>query len=108
MPRKSLEIYRDARGWEPFTEWYKTISDLRTQARIRNRLRRVEAGNLGDCKPVGRGVAELRLDFGPGYRVYFAELADRLILLTAGNKSTQQRDIKRAQAYWAEYKESDR
>ena len=108
MPRKSLEIYRDARGWEPFTEWYKTISDLRTQARIRNRLRRVETGNLGNCKPVGQGVAELRLDFGPGYRVYFAELADRLILLTAGNKSTQQRDIKRAQAYWAEYKESDR
>ena len=108
MPRKSLEIYRNARGWEPFTDWYKAISDLRTQARIRNRLRRVEAGNLGDCKPVGRGVAELRLDFGPGYRVYFVELADRLILLTAGNKSTQQRDIKRAQAYWAEYKESDR
>ena len=107
-PGKSLEIYRDARGWEPFTDWYKAISDLRTQARIRNRLRRVEARNLGDCKPVGRGVAELRLDFGPGYRVYFAELADRLILLTAGNKSTQQHDIKRAQAYWAEYKESDR
>ena len=108
MLGKSLEIYRDARGREPFTEWYKAISDLRTQARIRNRLRRVETGNLGDCKPVGRGVAELRLDFGPGYRVYFAELADRLILLAAGNKSTQQRDIKRAQVYWAEYKESDR
>ena len=69
---------------------HEAIRDIRTQARIRNRLRRVEAGNLGDCKPVGRGVIELRLDFGPGYRVYFAELADRLILLTAGNKATQQ------------------
>ena len=107
MPGKALEIYRDARGREPFIGWYKAIRDIRTQARIRNRLRRVEAGNLGDCKPVGRGVTELRLDFGPGYRVYFAELADRLILLTAGNKSTQQHDIRRAQAYWAEYKESE-
>ena len=107
MPGKTLEIYRDARGREPFIDWYEAIRDIRTQARIRNRLRRVEAGNLGDCKPVGRGVIELRLDFGPGYRVYFAELADRLILLTAGNKATQQRDIRRAQAYWAEYKESE-
>ena len=105
MPEKALEIYRDPRGREPFIDWYRAIRDIRTQARIRNRLRRVEAGNLGDCKPVGRGVIELRLDFGPGYRVYFAELADRLILLTAGNKSTQQHDIRRAQSYWAEYKE---
>ena len=96
MPKKALEIYRDARGREPFIDWYKAIRNMRTQARIRNRLRRVEAGNLGDCKPVGRGVNELRLDFGPGYRVYFAELADRLILLTAGSKSTQQRDIRQA------------
>ena len=65
MPGKVLEIYRDARGREPFIDWYKAIRDIRTQARIRNR---VEAGNLGDCKPVGQGVTELRLDFGPGYR----------------------------------------
>ena len=106
MPEKALEIYQDARGREPFTQWYEAVRDIRSQARIRNRLRRVEAGNLGDCKPVGKGVSELRLDFGPGYRVYFAELTDRIILLGGGDKASQGSDISRAQACWAEYKES--
>ena len=106
MAEKILEIYQDQRGREPFTEWYNSLKDIRTQARIRKRLRRVEVGNVGDCEPVGKGVSELRLDFGPGYRVYFGEMGDTLILLYGGDKSTQGRDIKRAQGYWAEYKES--
>ena len=108
MAEKALEIYRDQRGREPFTAWYNSIKDIRTQARIRQRLRRAEGGNLGDCEPAGKGVSELRLDFGPGYRVYIGELGDRLILLCGGDKSTQKRDIKKAQSYWAEYKESRR
>ena len=107
MPEKILEIYQTRRGREPFTEWYDSLKDMKTQARIRNRLRRVEAGNPGDCKPVGEGVSELRLDFGPGYRVYFGEVGDTLILLCGGDKSTQDRDVKRAQAYFAEYRESE-
>ena len=94
MSERNLEIYQTRRGKEPFTEWYDALRDVKTQARIRNRLRRVEAGNLGDCKSVGAGVSELRLDFGPGYRVYFGEVGDRVILLLcAGDKSTQDRDI---------------
>lgn len=106
MAEKALEIYQDPRGREPFTEWYNSLKDIRTQARIRARLRRVEAGNVGDCGPVGEGVSELRWDFGPGYRVYFGTLGDRLILLNGGDKSTQERDIRRAHGYWSEYKES--
>lgn len=107
MPERNLEIYQTRRGREPFIEWYDALKDIRTQARIRNRLRRVEAGNLGDCKPVGAGVSELRLDFGSGYRVYFGEVGDTLILLCGGDKSTQDRDINRAQEYFAEYRESE-
>ena len=107
MPEKTLEIHQTHRGREPFTEWYNALRDARTQARIRNRLRRVEAGNLGDCSPVGEGVSELRLDFGPGYRVYFGQARDTLILLCGGDKSTQNRDIKRAQGYLAEYRRSE-
>ena len=107
MQEKSLEIYQNRRGREPFTEWYDALKDMKTQARIRNRLRRVEAGNLGDCKPVGKGVSELRLDFGPGYRVYFGEVGDTLILLCGGDKSVQDRDIKRAQEFFAEYRTSE-
>ncbi|MBT3605320.1 MAG: type II toxin-antitoxin system RelE/ParE family toxin [Candidatus Latescibacteria bacterium] len=107
MSERNLEIYQTRRGKEPFTEWYDALRDVKTQARIRNRLRRVEAGNLGDCKSVGAGVSELRLDFGPGYRVYFGEVGDRVILLLcAGDKSTQDRDIVRAQAFFSEYRES--
>ena len=87
-------------------EWLNSLKDPSTRLRIRRRLDRLELGNLGDCKPVGEGVSELRLSFGPGYRVYFAEQDDIIIiLLCAGDKSSQKKDIKTAKIYWHELKE---
>lgn len=104
---REIETYRTQNGREPFTEWFHTIQDTRTQTRIRERLDRLEKGNLGDCASVGGGVFELRLHFGPGYRIYFGEM-DRTIvlLLCGGDKSTQTRDIQRAKTYWTEHKEN--
>ena len=68
---RRLQIYRDHNGRQPFTEWFYAIQDTKTRTRIRKRLNRLEDGNFGDCQPVGSGVSELRLHFGPGYRIYF-------------------------------------
>ena len=83
---------------EEFQEWLDALSDKRAQIRIAARLRQAEAGNLGDWAPVGGPVSELRVDFGPGYRLYFTRRGKILIIMLAGgDKSTQRRDIKRAQ-----------
>lgn len=80
-----------------FTSWLDAIEDDRDRRRIAVRLARVEAGLVGDAEPVGEGVSELRLHFGPGYRVYFVRRGHELIwLLCGGDKSSQSRDIKRA------------
>jgi len=88
-----------------FDKWLSRLKDTRTKAKILLRLQRVEAGNLGDVAPVGEGISEMRIHFGPGYRIYFKKHGSRLILLlTAGLKSTQDRDIKKAKQIWAKYK----
>jgi putative addiction module killer protein len=89
----------------PLSEWLRELKDLRARAQIEVRLRRVSAGNFGDCKPVGEGVSELRIDIGAGYRVYFGKHGQLLvILLCAGDKASQQTDINRAKDYWADWK----
>ena len=104
---RELQIYRDPNGREPFTEWLKSLRDRTTRKRIQNQIARIESGNLGDHKPVGDGVFELRLQFGPGYRIYFGEVDNTIILLLCGgDKSSQDRDIEQAKVYWQEYKES--
>jgi putative addiction module killer protein len=101
----TVELYCDKFGNEPFTKWLDALKDAQTKARISQRIRRLESGNFGNHKAVGEGVWELKLDFGPGYRVYYAqENSHIVILLCAGNKKTQQRDIDQAQSYWKEYK----
>ena len=81
-----------------FSRWLKSLKSLQAKAAIVLRLKQVQAGHFGDVKPVGGGVSELRLHIGPGYRVYFCKREDEIILLLAGgDKSTQQRDIARAQ-----------
>ncbi len=97
-------VYRDTSGAEPFTDWLNSLRDGRTRRRILQRLFRLESGNFGDCKPVGGGVSELRFFFGPGYRVYFGQEKDVLVvLLCGGDKDSQRRDIRQAKAYWKEY-----
>ncbi len=104
---RELQIYRDPNGREPFTEWLKSLRDQRTRKRIQTQIHRIESGNLGDHKPVGDGVFELRLHFGAGYRIYFREVDNTIILLLCGgDKSSQDRDIVRAKVYWQEHKES--
>lgn len=83
---------------QEFQDWLDALKDLRAQVRIAARLRLAEAGNLGDWKPLGGEVSEMRVDFGPGYRLYFTRRGSVLIVILAGgDKSTQVRDIKRAQ-----------
>jgi len=107
-PSKTVIIYRDATGKEPFNIWLNGLRDPKTRRRILQRLWRLESGNFGDCKPVGGGVSELRFFFGPGYRVYFGQDGNTIIiLLCGGDKGSQRRDIRQAQAYWKEYLSHD-
>ncbi|HWF62475.1 MAG TPA: type II toxin-antitoxin system RelE/ParE family toxin [Nitrospira sp.] len=102
---KELRIYVTENGQEPFSEWLASLRDSRVRAKIRVRLDRVSLGNLGDCHSVGEGVQELRVDYGPGYRVYFGQEGTTIVLLLCGgDKSTQSRDIKTAQIHWKEYR----
>ena len=101
-----LKEYVDSRGKIPFRTWLSSLKDKKTQAVIDSRLTRVRLGNLGDCKALKDGVFELRVDFGSGYRVYFArEGKTFILLLIGGDKRTQGKDIETAKRYWVDYKE---
>lgn len=103
---KNIEILKLPSGRSPYNDWIDGIKDHVTRARIRRRLDRLELGNYGDCEPVGEGVSELRFHFGSGYRIYFSEVDDViLILLCGGDKHTQKKDIKLAKQYWRELQE---
>jgi putative addiction module killer protein len=103
---RQLQEYITRTGRNPFNEWLKRITDKTTRARIRTRLSRLRLGNFGDCRGVGEGVSELRLDFGPGYRVYYGLVGDMIVLLLGGgDKRSQDRDIRDAQRHWQEFKE---
>jgi putative addiction module killer protein len=102
---KRVEYYRTADDRVPFQEWYFNLKDKRTQARILMRLHSVQLGNFGYCNAVGQGVMELKIDHGPGYRVYFGQMGTAIvILLCGGDKSTQQKDIANAHNYWKDYR----
>jgi putative addiction module killer protein len=98
--------YLTADGRSPYSEWLREL-DVATRARVQARVLRFEAGNLGDFKAVGAGVLEARLDFGPGYRIYFGKDGPVVILLLlGGDKSSQRSDIREAQRFWAEYRKA--
>ena len=91
---------------ETYAKWFAGLRDRVVRARIDIRIRRLSLGNAGDTKPVGEGVSELRVDHGPGYRVYFIQRGEVVIVLLAGgNKSTQDRDIRNAKALAKDLKE---
>jgi putative addiction module killer protein len=106
---RSVLVYRTREGRLPFDEWLRELRDQNAVARVLARIGRVRQGNMGDGKPVGEGVFELRVDYGPGYRVYFGQKGSTLvILLCGGDKRTQQRDIRLAQEYWSDYESRER
>ena len=87
----------EVRKTEIFAKWLDGLHDIRARARILVRIERLAAGNPGDVKPAGGGISELRIDYGPGYRVYYKKLGQKVVILLAGgDKSTQARDIKTA------------
>jgi len=82
---------------EQFDLWYGGLRDTRAKAAIRVRMRRAEEGNFGDCEPVGEGVSEMRIHYGPGYRIYFKRTGlEVVILMAGGDKSAQAKDIRKA------------
>ena len=87
----------EVRKTEIFTKWFEDLKDRKARARIQARIDRVEMGNFGDVSPVGEGVSELRIFYGPGYRVYFVQRNSVVVvLLSGGDKSSQQSDVARA------------
>jgi putative addiction module killer protein len=87
----------EVRQTNVYSEWFADLRDRTAKVRIDIRIRRLSLGNPGDVKPVGEGVSELRIDHGPGYRVYFIQKADvYIVLLAGGNKSSQEKDIRNA------------
>jgi putative addiction module killer protein len=108
VQQREIRRYIISDGRVPFAEWIDSLRDRNTRAKINNRLKRVSLGNLGDYCSVGGGVFELRIDLGPGYRVYFGQIGVTIVLLLCGgDKSTQDRDILKAKEYWAEYEERE-
>jgi putative addiction module killer protein len=87
----------EVRQTNEYARWFDKLRDAQARARILVRLRRLSLGNTGDVRPVGEGISELRIDYGPGYRIYFKSQGKTIIvLLIGGNKRTQKRDIERA------------
>ena len=102
-PRK-IRFYRDAHGRNHFDEWFQALEDRASQQRINQRLDRLVRGLFGDSRNLPGGIRELRLDFGPGYRLYFGEDGTVVVVLViGGDKQSQSRDIVFAQAAWADY-----
>ena len=103
-----IREYLDAEGCSPFGAWFNGLN-APAAAKVTTALARMEQGNLASAKGVGEGVLEYRIDFGPGYRVYFGRDGDELIILLAGGtKKRQQRNIDRAKELWEDYRQRKR
>jgi putative addiction module killer protein len=101
-----IRIYSDRQAIQPLIVWLEALKDLRAKAQIQAQMGRVAAGNFGDCKPLRDGVQELRIDYGPGYRVYLSRQGPILVLLLCGGgKTNQSREIERAIEYLNDWKE---
>jgi putative addiction module killer protein len=108
IKQRLIDYYRTSSGREPVREWLSSLKDKITQAILYKRIRQAGLGQFGKTRNVGDGVSELKIDYRPGYRVYYGIHDDELILLLmAGSKRTQSADIKKARAYWIEWKERE-
>jgi len=96
-PDSYTPVMIEIRKTETYVKWFDSLRDIHARARILVRIERLAAGNSGDVKPVGEGVSELRINYGPGYRVYFTKRGQEIVILLAGgDKRTQSKDIKAA------------
>ena len=108
MLKLDLREYLTKNGRSPFNEWLEGLRDLQARTRVEIRLDRASLGNLGDYASIGGGVFELRIFHGPGYRVYYSLEGDTvMLLLFGGTKGTQQRDIRAAKTYLADYRKRE-
>ena len=99
-----IEVYETRQGKLPFNEWLINLADIQARQKIRTRLGRLNLGNFGNFEPIGDGVYELKIDSGPGYRVYFAHIKKAtILLLCGGSKKTQKKDIIRAKDYHLDF-----
>lgn len=101
----TINEYTDEQGRSPYAQWLRGLRDTRAKAKIIMQVDKMELGLFGDVEPIGEGLSELRIHYGPGYRVYYGKDGQRVyLLLCGGDKSTQAKDIKQAKAYWQDHK----
>ena len=107
IEEQTLKLLELKDGACPFDDWFASIRDEKTRAIVRARLGRLRAGNFGDCGSSGQNVQHIKIDYGPGYRIYFAQIERVIVvLLCGGDKSSQNRDVKKAHKLWEENKEN--
>ena len=107
IKERLVEYFYAPSGKAPVKDWLNSVKDKLTQAILYKRIRQASLGNFGDHKSVGAGVSEMKIDYGPGFRIYYGIHNDELImLLMGGSKRTQQTDIEKAKTYWALWKEN--
>jgi len=103
--KQIVDNYVLPNGTEPIVEWLEALQDIKGRAKIRARINQLRAGNPGQFNVVAPGIMEMKLDYGPGYRIYFARVGNKMmLLLCGGDKSTQRADIKKATDYLSDYK----
>ena len=100
---RKVFYYKTALAVYPFKEWLDAVGDDTLLAQVDARIARMRGGNFGNSEPIGSGASENKIDWGPGYRLYYGVDGERIVLLCAGDKSTQAADIKRAKTYWKDY-----
>ena len=102
---RRILYFRTEDGRVPYWEWRASLHDTKTRAIIDARIARLRAGNFGHCAPVGEGVLELKINYGPGFRIYFGQVGSQIVLLLCGgDKSTQNKDVSKAKGFWQDYK----
>ncbi|MEJ1297689.1 MAG: type II toxin-antitoxin system RelE/ParE family toxin [Candidatus Sedimenticola sp. (ex Thyasira tokunagai)] len=101
----TVNEYTDEKGNSPYSKWLNGLRDAKAKAKIIIQVDKMELGLFGDIEPIGGGLSEVRIHYGPGYRVYFRREGNQVyLLLCGGDKSTQPKDIKKAKEYWQEHK----